>query len=342
MKILYAIQGTGNGHVSRAIEIIPWLKQKGKVDVLISGYQSELKLPFEVTYKYNGLSFIFGKRGGIDLWNTYLRMNSIQLLREIKTLPIEKYDLIISDFEPVSSWAAWLAKIPSVGLSNQVATIHPHAPKPKMKNMMGKMILEHYAPNSFSYGLHYEKIDNNIFTPVIRKKIREIQPTDGEHYTVYLPSYEDERIINFLKNHREIEWQVFSKSSKKKYRKKNVLINPIREDLFIKSMASSKGVLCNAGFGTTTEALFLKKKLMVIPMKGQYEQHCNAAALKKIGVPTIKKLKKKYVSEFAGWISENNRVEVNYPDITGEIVEMIIDHHAGKKVEATHPEFLFQ
>jgi uncharacterized protein (TIGR00661 family) len=107
-------------------------------------------------------------------------------------------------------------------------------------------------------------------------------------------------------------------------------------------MASSKGVLCNAGFGTTTEALFLKKKLMVIPMKGQYEQHCNAAALKKIGVPMIKKLKKKYVNEFAGWISENNRVEVNYPDITGEIVEMIIDHHAGKKVEATHPEFLFQ
>lgn len=342
MKILYAIQGTGNGHLSRAIEILPLLEQRGKVDVLLSGYQSELKLPFEVTYRYNGLSFIFGKRGGIDLWNTYLRMNSIQLLREIKSLPIEKYDLIISDFEPISSWAAWLAKIPSVGLSNQVATIHPHAPKPKMKNMMGRIILEHYAPNTFSYGFHYEKLDNHIFTPIIRKKIREIDPTEGEHYTVYLPSYEDERIINFLNNHHEIEWQVFSKTSKKKYRKKNVSIHPVKEDLFITSMASSKGVLCNAGFGTTTEALFLKKKLMVIPMKGQYEQHCNATTLQNMGVSVIKKLKNKYENEFAEWIHENKRVEVSYPNITEEIVDMIVDHHAGKKMEASLQEYLFQ
>ena len=62
MKILYAFQGTGNGHASRAIEIIPYLQQKGQVDVLISGYQCQLKLPFDVKYKYYGLSFIFGKK----------------------------------------------------------------------------------------------------------------------------------------------------------------------------------------------------------------------------------------------------------------------------------------
>ncbi len=42
-------------------------------------------------------------------------------------------------------------------------------------------------------------------------------------------------------------------------------IYPINADAFLKSMASSAGVLCNAGFGTTSEALFLKKKLLVIP-----------------------------------------------------------------------------
>ena len=63
MKILYAIQGTGNGHVSRAMDIVPLLKKKVDTDVLISGIQSDIPLPFPVQYRYKGLSFIFGKNG---------------------------------------------------------------------------------------------------------------------------------------------------------------------------------------------------------------------------------------------------------------------------------------
>ena len=40
MKILYAIQGTGNGHLSRAIDVIPDLKKIVKVDVFVSGQSS--------------------------------------------------------------------------------------------------------------------------------------------------------------------------------------------------------------------------------------------------------------------------------------------------------------
>jgi hypothetical protein len=50
MKVLYAIQGTGNGHVSRAREVIPVLKQLADVDVFLSGRNSNLNLPFDVDY----------------------------------------------------------------------------------------------------------------------------------------------------------------------------------------------------------------------------------------------------------------------------------------------------
>ena len=62
MKILYAIQGTGNGHISRARDIIPLLQKKGDLDILISGIQADVELPYEVKYKLKGLSFIFGKK----------------------------------------------------------------------------------------------------------------------------------------------------------------------------------------------------------------------------------------------------------------------------------------
>ena len=51
MKILYAIQGTGNGHISRARDIIPLLQKEHDVDILISGSQTDVELPFYIKYK---------------------------------------------------------------------------------------------------------------------------------------------------------------------------------------------------------------------------------------------------------------------------------------------------
>jgi uncharacterized protein (TIGR00661 family) len=338
LKILYAVQGTGNGHITRAIEIIPYLQKKGEVDILVSGIQSDIELPFPVKYKFNGLSFIFGKQGGIDIWRTYWKLNSRRLLKDINELPIHKYDVIISDFEPVSCWAAIKAKKICIGLSNQVATLHPLAPKPQKSDLLGKLVLQNYAPATYNYGFHFKNLDNNIFTPVIRKEIREAKITNNGHYVVYLPSYDDERILKHLKKFEKVEWIVFSKHNKKKKKFKNITIMPINKDLFLRNIVSCEGILCNAGFGTTSEALFLKKKLLVIPMKKQYEQHCNAAMLESMGVPVMKSLKSKHMHKISEWLRNKKTVEVNYPDITQQIVDTIIENHAGKKPLDTHLE----
>ena len=102
MKILYAIQGTGNGHLSRAREIIPILQRKGELDLLISGTQVDVDLPYPVKYRFKGLCFIFGKKGGVDIMATYRKSNLKRLYAEIKSLPIENYDLVLNDFEPVA------------------------------------------------------------------------------------------------------------------------------------------------------------------------------------------------------------------------------------------------
>jgi uncharacterized protein (TIGR00661 family) len=346
MKILYAIQGTGNGHITRAIEIIPYLKKRGTVDILVSGTSSDINLPFKVKYQFKGLSFVFGKQGGINIWKTYWKMNSLRLLRDIKKLNVKKYDLIISDFEPVSCWAALRAKKVCIGLSNQLATLHPLAPKPEKSDLLGKMVLAHYAPATFNYGYHFKKLDKTIYTPIIRKDVREAEIKRKKHYVVYLPSYSDERIIANLQKFDDVKWHVFSKHSKKKYKVKNISVRPIETKSFLKSMASCKGVLCNAGFGTTSEALFLQKKLMVIPMKKQYEQHCNAAMLSSMGVPVLKKLDAKFHTEIANWLKSKERVRVNYPDMTEEIIDTIITNHAGAAaIEPTvepSPYYLFQ
>ena len=59
-------------------------------------------------------------------------------------------------------------------------------------------------------------------------------------------------------------------------------------------------------------------------MKTQYEQHYNAAALKEMGVPVMKSLKKKHYDVLENWLAEDNRVEVDYPDITAEMVKTVV------------------
>ena len=95
MKVLYAIQGTGNGHISRANEIIPILERRVNLDVLVSGKNSSLKLNHPIKYNFKGISFEFGKKGGIDFWNTLVNINLIQFVRDLKSL--NESTLLITD-----------------------------------------------------------------------------------------------------------------------------------------------------------------------------------------------------------------------------------------------------
>ncbi len=61
-------------------------------------------------------------------------------------------------------------------------------------------------------------------------------------------------------------------------------IGSIADWAFFGSVPSCKGLVTDAGFETPAEALYLVKQLLVIPMNGQYEQQCNAAAPQQMGV----------------------------------------------------------
>lgn len=338
MKILYAIQGTGNGHIACAREALPILMKRAEVDILVSGTQVDLDLPYEIKYKLHGMSLIFGKKGGIDYLETYKKSRIRQLFREIKSLPVEEYDIVISDFEPVSAWACYLKNLPCTGFSHQAAVISKRSPKPNKRDAIGSAVLKYYAPVSQRFGFHFLPYDKNIFTPIIRKEIREHKVENRGHYTVYLPAYSDKKIIKILSYFPETRWEVFSKHNQSVYSENNILIHPVSNDLFIESLTSSAGVLCNAGFQTPSEAIFLKKKLLVIPMKGQYEQHCNAAALKMMGVTVIKNLKANQYGNIKNWIENEFRLSIDFPDETEYILDELMDQHEKRRKEIKLPE----
>ena len=326
MRILYAIQGTGNGHLSRALDVIPLLQAHatGGLDLLVSGPPADLPLPYEVRYRARGMGFVFGKKGGIDFVKTLWQFNSARFLKEIHRLPVEEYDLVINDFEPVSAWACKRHHLPCISLSHQSAVLHPAAPRPDQEDPAGRAVLRHYAPTTAQYGFHFQAYAPGISTPVIRQQVRQLTPVNEGHYTVYLPAYEEEILVERLRYlSRDVRWEVFSKHSQQPATYGNVQIYPVSGTAFLDSLARSAGVLCGAGFETPAEAMFLGKKLLVVPMKNQYEQQCNAAALAKMGVPVVKSLRDKHLDPVAGWLQQGEAVAVNYPDETAAVISQL-------------------
>ena len=325
MKILYAIQGTGNGHLARAVDVIPELKKYGTLDLFVSGAQAEVKLPYPVKYKSKGLSFYFGKSGGINFFKTFQKNSSKDVMREIKEFPVEKYDLIVNDFEPITAWAARKKEIPIVSLSHQSALLSKNAPRPKFIDPFGEWILRNYAPIKKYVGFHFEEYDKNIFTPVIRSAIREAKVSNQGHYTVYLPAYDDKKLVQRLMKGPKVKWHIFSKHTKTPYHVGRISVYPVSGVDFVESVVTSAGVLCGAGFETPAEVLHMNKKLIVVPMKSQYEQHCNAAALRKLGVPVLKKVKKKSIKKITKWIEGAKPLNISFPDVTAEAVQRAME-----------------
>ncbi len=323
MKVLYAIQGTGNGHLSRAQEIVPILNKYVDTTILVSGNQSQIQANFDVNYQKTGLTFLSGKTGKIDLLRTVFKSHPIDFFNEIRTFPIKQFDLVITDFEPVSAWSALMHGVPCIEMSHQAAVIHPNAPKTNAKNRIGEYILNHYCPTKEKIGFHFDCYGENIHTPVIRSSVRTIDAKNLGHYTVYLPAYHDEVLLHFLKQF-PVKWEVFSKFTKAKTTHDNVHFYPIDNEGFTRSFANCEGVLCGAGFELPAEALYLQKKLLVIPMIGQYEQQCNAEAAKNMGATMIDGLNLLHHRTINLWLSQGATLHVDYKNETESIVQNML------------------
>jgi uncharacterized protein (TIGR00661 family) len=289
-KVLYAIQGTGNGHVSRARTLLPYFEQVWEVSVLLSGNQVEVELPQKPAYQKRGLVFKYNRKGGISYLKTLMGINPLRLVRELISLDVEAYDFVLTDFECLSAWACKLRGVPCLGLSHQSAVLMAGVPKPKSRDWLGAMVLRWYAPSNDAIGFHFQNWQPQICAPIIKEQL--VRDAGGDHgyHLVYLPAFSKEVIENFLMQFPEHRFVVFHKAVKEIIISRSIEWHPISADHFEMSLLYASGVITSAGFETPAEALFMRKKLLVIPIKGQYEQQCNAAALQSLWVPVMANL----------------------------------------------------
>ncbi len=323
MKIFYAIQGTGNGHISRAEQLYPYLQKHGEVDFFLSGSNAQLQTPLPIKYKSNGISLHYKNTGGMD-YGKISKSLGFNIYKEAKALPIENYDVIINDFEFITSLACTLKKKKSIQFGHQASFQSKLTPRASNFNPLGNWVLNKFVKSTDYLGLHFESYDKNIYNPIIKDEIINATPIDNGHITVYLPQYSVSFLSPYLLAQSKFNFEIFTKEVKQPTNYKNLTLLPIDNKTFTNSLIQCHGIITAGGFETPAEALYLKKKLLSIPILNHFEQECNGAAMQKLGVTVIKKIDKNFNQVFTEWVQAENKTQFTLTHSTEEIVNLLM------------------
>jgi uncharacterized protein (TIGR00661 family) len=341
MKILYGIQGTGHGHISRAREIVPILSEKADLDILISGTNCKMTLDGKKAVRKRGISLAYDSKGGVSYLKTAMAIQPVRFLNDIRSIDPSGYDLVISDYEPITAWASRTTGVVSVALSHQASFLSEKSPRPKKNSILAEQILKNFAPCDKAIGFHFKRYDSFILPPVIRQDVLNLSPQDGDHITVYLPAFDPKVLIGMLGQLSSSVWHLFSPFCDHAYRQGNIHVFPVGNRPFLESMKNSSGVLTSAGFETCAETMYLKKKLFVIPIQNQYEQLCNAAALKEMGVSVAQKNDTGIISKLRKWLQSDEVVSLPEVADIPALRKTLFDHAGISQVtgysEEMHP-----
>ncbi|MFA5983560.1 MAG: MJ1255/VC2487 family glycosyltransferase [Methylococcaceae bacterium] len=320
MKIFYGVQGTGNGHITRARVMAKELNEAGiEVTFQFTGRAADKYFDMGVFNGYqlrHGLTFNTHK-GHVSYLKTALEAKPIRFFKEIKGLDLSGYDLIISDFEPVTAWAARLQKKSILGIGHQYAFNHK-IPR-KGDDPIAAQVMKYFAPADRTVGLHWHHFDQPILPPIIETPIL---PTliNKQKIVVYLPFEDSLQVVNLLAPFKDFHFHVYTLDTPAS-QYGHITVHPLSRDGFQTNLYDCAGIISNAGFELASESLQLGKKILAKPLHSQMEQISNALALEQLGYGhTMKNLNAATIEH---WLHHGHAVQISYPNIAKTLVQWI-------------------
>jgi len=332
MKILYGIQTTGNGHICRSEEIIKSLRAMGHdVRILFSGKDSHRMKGqdvFRPSQIFRGLTFQT-RQGRLRPIKTLLDLRPVAFYRELSGVDAAGFDLIITDYEPITARLARRFHIPCIGIGHQYAFFSriPIA----SSGLPTLWILKRFAACDIPLGLHWHHFGCPVLPPIVPEGLKTASKTIAEKILVYLPFEDLETIQSFLRFFDAFRFYIYGISTLKTPRRfHNLYFLPFSRAGLLKDLSECSGVLCNAGFELVSEALHIGKKILAKPLRGQIEQESNALALEHLKLGQVMKTLDRRRIET--WLSAPSIPAMKYPNVARMIAQWI---HEGRW-EDTH------
>jgi len=299
-RILYAVNGEGMGHAIRSKVIIDYLIKKKHELIIVAGGRA-----------FDFLSRHFKNVYNIDCYNIVYKDNSVQniettvafvkkfpkaLVRNLKQIMkiVIKFEpeIVITDFEPFSSIISkMLFKIPVVAIDNisiitkgkihiPIAEIPSYITAKFISKPATRIDADRYIIPSFFNAELKTPNDTVLVPPVLRPEILKAKTKRGNHIVVYQTSATNNKLLSSLKKMRE-NFIIYGFDKDKN--NKNLTFRRFSEKKFIADLASCKAVIVNGGFNVISEAIYLQKPILSVPVRKQFEQIMNASYVERLG-----------------------------------------------------------
>ena len=302
MRILYGVVGEGMGHATRSRVVLDHLVRRHDVHVVVSGRAREyLAAHFANVHRIWGLTIAYGDNR-VRTWRTVLQ----NLLGAVRGWPanVRAYfdvfsqfrpDLVISDFESFSYLFGKAHRLPVISLDNiQIIDRceHPaellagHEPDFDLaRSLVGAKLpgCFHYLITTF-FRPPVRRERTTLVPPVLRPEILAARSEPGEHLLVYQTSTSNLALPRALERtgipariyglRRDLRAEVVEGS---------LSYRPFDEARFVEDLRTARAVVAGGGFTLLSEAVYLHKPLLSVPVQGQFEQVLNALYLERLG-----------------------------------------------------------
>ena len=299
MRILYGVVGEGMGHATRSAVVVHHLISDGhEVEVMASqravGF---LQSRFPEVHRIHGLHLIAEEnrvRRGKTFWSNIVAGTAAvpkNLAAYFDLIDDFSPDVVISDFE---SWTYWYAKthgLPVISIDNmQVINRCEHAPEILEGQRTNFEIARAFVKSKLPFCDHYfvttffaatlRKDDTTIVPPILRRSILDAKASRGDHLLVYQTAEGHDSLQATLAA-LGVECRVYGmrRDLKEEVVEGNLRYRPFDEVGFVADLASAKAVIAGGGFSLMSEAVYLHKPMLSVPMGNQFEQVLNGRYL---------------------------------------------------------------
>ena len=321
MRVLFGVQGTGNGHLSRARAMTEAFKNRSLVvDYLFSGRSAEQYFDMQAFGDYQtrqGLTFV-NIDGRVNYRRTVLGNKYWQFARDVMSLDVAPYDLILTDFEPITAWAGRLRRKTVISMGHQPA--FDYRVPVANRDLRTWLVMRLFAPGTVRVGMHWDKFDAPILPPLV--DVGE-GPVDNKRHKVlvYLPFEPQARVQEVLSQLTSYEFFVYAPGSERAQRG-NLRLRPTSLAGFRADLHDCTAVICNAGFELSSECLALGKRLLVKPQGRQMEQASNALALHQLGYgAALEELDPAFIRD---WLDHESPVpHIKFPNVAEAITHWL-------------------
>jgi len=299
-RILYAVNGDGYGHATRAHSVAAALLARGHEvrfltslksnDYLKTVFPGLVDEAFGLCISYNQgraesvRTIIENIRRGVSQWNQFTSTIR-RVFRQFRP------HLLVTDFEPFTAYYARRFDVPFISLDNQHLLTHCSVDRPtglsrdQFNAYMTVRLFygsakRYLIPTFIRAPIRYHP--TALVDPVLRLRVYEKTIEHRGFLLAYKGAGgENDAMRQVLEEYERMPIRAYG--FEVTGQRGGVSYLPTSTDGFLHDLAGCAGVIMSAGHSLACECLHLEKPMLLIPIAQQFEQAINAYHLEKMG-----------------------------------------------------------